>query len=132
LLRLPKRDDIEEQVYAALQLFTRLKATHPPDEALALLLNLEHDGLAVSVWLSDDGPVKVGLLAAQPRAALMLELCALAGADAEEPFAALQGILGVDRAAYVECQTRAGGFGVELHYQLDLNEQIARPDPSHP
>ena len=127
-LLLPLPDgDVEDQVYAATQLFERLGASLPPDDALSLLMNLEHHGLAVSVWLSDEGPVKVGLLAARPRISLMLELCALAGARDDVPFAKLQGILGVDSPSYVECQTRTSGFGVELHYDLDLEDPLVTP-----
>jgi hypothetical protein len=128
LLPLRAGDDVADQVHAALQLFESLEAAPPPDAALGLIMNLEHQGLALTVWLSDDGPVKVGLLAARPRTALMLELCDLTGATDHEPLASLQGILGVDAPSYVECQTRAAGFGVELHYQLDLEERVVGPE----
>jgi hypothetical protein len=122
MLMLPESADVEEQVYAATQLFADLKAALPPDDALALLMNLEQRGLGVSVWLSEQGVVKVGLLAAQPRTALVLELCRLVGMTELEPLAALEGILGVRAPAYVECQTRPNGFMVEAHYSLDLQE----------
>jgi hypothetical protein len=122
MLGLPESDDIEEQVYAVTQLFADLKAALPPDEALSLLMNLKHQGLGVSVWLSELGVVKAGLLAAQPRTALTLELCQLAGMKQHEPLAALEGILGVTGPAYVECQTHADDFMVEMHYQLSVEE----------
>ena len=75
--------------------------------------------LAVSLWLTAKGVIKAGLLAAQPRLSLTLELCRLAGIENHDPLAAFEGLLGVDGPTYVEGQTRADTFTVETHYNLD-------------
>jgi hypothetical protein len=109
--------DVEEQVYTGLRAFTALGIPPLPDEALGPLLFQAGERVALSVWLSATGVAKAGLLAAHPPTLLMLDLVQVAGVNDFEPLAALEGLLGVEGPEWIECQQRATGFGVELHYR---------------
>jgi hypothetical protein len=109
---------VERQVEAALKLYQRLQVADPPELALGAMLNVERPGLALSVWLLDEGVAKVGLLAPVPSIPQMLDICQVAPrfrhADA---LAAFSGVLGADRPDWVECTDTPDGVEVELHYR---------------
>ncbi|AOX02093.1 hypothetical protein BJP34_24015 [Moorena producens PAL-8-15-08-1] len=113
-------DQIEQQLFLALEGFSALGVPSLPDQALVAILKSSQVGLVLSVWLSATGVVKIGLLVPNPGTRLMLQLWRTAGINQYEVFAAFEGALGVDSPAYVECQFLSKGFGVELHYILDL------------
>ena len=113
---------VDEWVLAGVRLLETLRMPALPDEALGALLNAETGQMLASLWLTSTGVAKAGLLAAAPSLDLTLSLVGLAtGASQAEDYTALaawQGNLDVEGPSWVECQQRAGGFGVELHYNL--------------
>jgi len=112
---------VDKQVYAALQLLAKLPAQAPSDDALSFLMNGQHDGLTLSLSLTENGVIKAGLMAQNPDTMLMLDLCTLAGMEDITTLARMEGALLTDGPIAVECQTRADGFAVELHYSVDIN-----------
>jgi hypothetical protein len=117
-LPLPDEDDVERQMFVALQLLERLPAQFPPDEALAVLLSGIHGGLSVSLWLTARGVVKAGIVANRPDRLLSLDLAQVVGVYDFEPLARVEGSMLVDGPAAAEALTRVNGFGVMLHYEL--------------
>ncbi|HXF63956.1 MAG TPA: hypothetical protein VNK95_20190 [Caldilineaceae bacterium] len=113
---------VDEWVLAGVRLMEALRMPALPDDALGALLNAETGQMLASLWLTATGVAKAGLLAAAPSLELTLSLFRLAtGARQPEDYTALaawQGNLDVDGPSWIECQQRAGGFGVELHYHL--------------
>ena len=114
---LPPGND-EQQVLAALNLFTGLGVPAPPDRALGALLNLEQHGFEVALSLSATGLTKVGLLVARPSLPLIIELGRTAAVHDFDIVAAFQGMLGVSGPEYAEYHYRSKGFGLELHYRV--------------
>lgn len=113
---------VDEWVLAGVRLFAALGIADLPDEALGEMLNTDTNQMVASVWFTDRGVVKAGLLVADPTLALTLDLFRVAtGAQHAADYSALaqyQGSLQVDGPSWVEAQQRANGFGTEYHYAL--------------
>jgi hypothetical protein len=117
------RNNIEQQIEIALELFTLLKIPHLPDLALGALLNLPSDELSITLRLTPTGVSKLGILANVPNNMLVIDLCRIANIQDIESIAAFQGLLDVEQPTQIECQQRAEGFTIEMHY-LGLVENL--------
>jgi hypothetical protein len=100
-----------------LVLFRYVGLDFPPDELLSAVLLHSQSELVVSLRLSDDGLVGLGLMLPQPSTELVLRLCDAAGQGQDQKLAIFEGCLNAGSPIFVELQQLAEGWGVELHYQ---------------
>lgn len=112
------RDDIEEQIYIALELFSVLKISQPPEAAIGAILAQAEGELSISIWLTDSGVNKLGISVSDPSNMLLIDLCHAADIQDLEFIAGFQGLLSVENPTLIECQQRSNGFGIEMHYLL--------------
>jgi hypothetical protein len=112
------RDDIEEQIYIALELFSALKLPAPPESAIGAILTQAEGELSISIWLTSSGISKLGILVSDPSNRLLIDLCHVADIQDLEFIAGFQGLLSVENPTLIECQQRSNGFGIEIHYLL--------------
>jgi hypothetical protein len=115
-LPLPKTG-LQQQLVAALEAFSSLSVPALSDQVVLSLLQGGPANLALSLWLSAKGLVKIGLVLPQPETWQVLHLCRALRIDEDEMLAAFEGALGVEGPNAVEVQSFAGGSGIELHYR---------------
>lgn len=112
-------DGVEQQMLTALDLFDQYGVEIPPKAALAALLHPGRAKLAISVWLSPKGLVKIGILAPELPLNWLIALCRSMPGSNEKKLAEFQGTLGAtDGPSWAEGFRQADGFGVNLHYYL--------------
>lgn len=110
--------ELEQQLEAAEDAFVALDIVTPPTPVLTVLRQAANPGLALSVWLSVTGVVKLGLVAPQPSAGLVVRLYHATHCALDETCAAFEGALDVSGPASIEGQRLAAGFGIISHYTL--------------
>jgi len=112
-VRLPGTDP-EAQLAMALDAYDMFGFPQPPEEALRVLRSQLKDGLLLSIIVSSEGFVRLGMLSPKPSTDTMLRLCSMLGGSSEE-LAAFEGSLGVDGPAHVEFQYLKEGFGYGVY-----------------
>ena len=108
--------DVAQQLAAGVDAFATLDIAAPPPPVLTALRQAANPGLALSVWLSATGIVKLGLVASQPSTGLITRLFHATHRTLDETWAAFEGALDVPGPASIEGQRLAAGFGISAHY----------------
>lgn len=116
----PDEHDAGGAATRALALFRALEVEGPPPSVRALIEAVP-EGLAASAWLTARGVSRVGVLLPAPSSRTVLQLADAVGATAHtDTLARFEGALAVEGPLYAECCRTEHGFGVELHYVVDL------------
>src|SRR5699024_10171503 len=95
-------DDTTAQLERALELFDRLGAVPPPDDAIGALLEEEHAGLEATLWLLPDGVARSGIRARKPSIGLVVALAEALGGQDLDLLAQVQGLMLQDEPWAVE------------------------------
>lgn len=105
-------------VEAGLALFTALDLPDPSEEALQVLQMNREPELLVSLWLTNAGAAKAGLILTEPDTDMTLHLLDAVGQADDAALALFEGVLDKDGPDFLEYQQLAGGESAELHYEI--------------
>ncbi len=107
-------ETLQEQLRQALDAFESFGFPSMPASALDVLKNSSVTPLCLSVVISSEGFVRLGVLQPNPTTDDVLTLCDVAGAN-KDNLAAFEGALGSDGPAYAEYQYLMKGFGYSVY-----------------
>jgi len=117
--------DFEQQFQVALSAYEAFGFSLPPEDALNIIKGNPKPELSVSVIVSSEGFVKLGLMTPRPEAVALSKLCALSNsAEILEKFERALGVDGVEWVEYKFLQKGFGygvykeGFDVVFHYAV--------------
>jgi hypothetical protein len=117
--------EAEKRILAALSLYNALKMADPPDEVLSILLNFPPESeMRLSLWMTQFGLSRIGLLAAKPETQMLLRLLKALDLDNWETLAKFEGLLQVETGStFIETYQLGVTTGLELHYTLPVKKQ---------
>ena len=107
----------ERALEIGLEAFRALEVPRLPPALVEAMRGTVRGPLSLRVWLTARGVSHVGLVLRQPATEDVLQLCRASEVD-PLGLAAIEGTLGVEGAAEVECAVGALGPTVELEYEL--------------
>jgi hypothetical protein len=102
----------------ALTAFAALGVPAPGAAVVDALRIAARPGASLSIWLTDTGVSKLGVIISSPTTVDVLRVCAAAGLADMERLAAVEGALGVDGAARLECATTGSGTRIMIEYDV--------------
>jgi hypothetical protein len=108
----------EEALEAGLEAYRALKAPRLPGLLVEAIRMGARGPLFLSIWLTDRGLSRVGLVQSRPTTVEVLRLAHAAGVDKMDRLAAVEGAVGADGPEEVECAVAAGGPTVQMEYQV--------------
>eukprot|EP01115_Flamella_aegyptia_P012516 TRINITY_DN62681_c0_g1_i1.p1 TRINITY_DN62681_c0_g1~~TRINITY_DN62681_c0_g1_i1.p1 ORF type:complete len:461 (-),score=166.48 TRINITY_DN62681_c0_g1_i1:165-1547(-) len=105
----------DEQLNIALDAYSAFGFPAIPDDALRVIRESKStESCCLSVITSSEGFVRLGLMIPKPSTETVLNLCAIAGGNADD-MSSFEAALGADGPAYAECQYLMKGFGYGVY-----------------
>lgn len=103
---------------AGMALFDALDLPDPSEEVSQVLQMNQEPELLVSLWLTNAGVAKAGLVMTEPDTDMSLHLLDAVGQADDDALALFEGVLDKDGPDALEYQQLAGGESAELHYDI--------------